>query len=291
MMRNIPALENDGAPAPGLYKDVAFNTYASWNAINASTLVPYLQSAMHGKYAQDHPEVTTKSQSLGTAAHAAILEPERFSSCFVKKPAFPNPLRNSSKQAAINFIRQAEAAGQEVVTAAEWELAVGMREKVYSHTTVAEIFACPGLREVCLVWIDFEYGVKCKCRIDAMALWLGHSLIIDLKSIQDAQPQPCRNAAARFNYPLKLAWYRMGATALDPKEREAALIFVEQKPPHGVTLWHVEPKTMDRGHTEARICLDRYVKGLKTGVYPGYDTGMNMLELPKWAQTFTNEEA
>lgn len=290
-MRNVPALEKDGAPAPGLYKDVSFQTYASWSAINASTLVPYLQSAMHGKYTEDHPEETTKAQSLGTAAHAAILEPERFDTTFVKKPAFPNPLRNSSKQAAINFTRAAEAAGQEVVTAAEWDLAVGMREKVYMHRTAAEILASPGLREVCLVWIDHEYGVKCKCRIDAMALWMRHSLIIDLKSIQRALPQDCRNAAARFNYPLKLAWYRMGAFALDPKERMASMIFIEQKRPHGVTAWHVAPETMERGHTEARICLDRYVKGLKTGSYPGYDEGLNMLELPKWAQTFTNEES
>ena len=130
-MRNVPAIEKDGAPAPGLYKDVAFQTYASWSAINASTLVPYLQSAMHGKWAQDHPKPTTDEQSLGTAAHAAILEPERFDTYFVKKPAFPNPLRKSSEQAAINFARAAEAAGQEVITAAEWEASIGMREKVY----------------------------------------------------------------------------------------------------------------------------------------------------------------
>lgn len=283
-------LEDDGCPKPGIYPHVSQSEYTSWKAASYSTVSPYFRSAAHGHYEELHPRETTDAQSLGTAAHAAILEPERFNS-IVKRPAALDAAGRGkpAQQARTNWERL--NAGKEWVTEDEFDSACDMRDAVYSHATAAEILKAPGLHEVCLVWIDFEFGVKCKAKLDILALWNGYRIIGDLKSCRDARPRAAASSMHKYDYHRQAAWYLSGAFTLDPQERNFVQIAVENDPPFGVAVYQIDGSDIQQGHDEMRIALARYVKGHKTGVFPGYDGGMGILTLPGWGKRFHGEEA
>lgn len=281
-------LEADGAPAPGIY-EAPYAEYAAWRAANASTLDPYFRSAAHGHYAETHPEAETSAQSLGTAAHAAILEPERFEREFVKMPAFGEPLRKPAKLAALNFRRANE--GKSIITASEYEQAVTMRDAIMAHASAREILKAKGVKERCIVWIDPEFGIKCKIRLDILAVWNGYKIIVDLKTTRDARAQAVSRSMYKFGYHRAASWYTQGAGVLSPGDRKFIHIFVESDPPHGVGVYEMNQDDLILGYDEIRVALARYVHGRKTGHYPGYDAGVGLSSLPKWAKTFHSEEA
>jgi hypothetical protein len=283
-------IEDDGCPKPGIFPKVPQGEYSSWKAASYSTVSPYFRSAAHGHYEETHPSESSSAQSLGIAAHAAILEPERFDS-IVKRPASLDGAGRGkvAQQARANWER--EHVGQEWVTEDEHDYAIAMRDAVYSHSTAAEILKSPGLREVSLVWVDFEYGVKCKAKLDILALWNGYRIIGDLKSCRDARPRAAASSMHKYDYHRQCAWYLSGAAALDPQDRNFVQIAVENDPPFGVAVYQIDGSDIQQGHDEMRLALDRYVKGHKTGKFPAYDSGMGILTLPGYAKRFHGEEA
>lgn len=281
-------LEADGAPAPGIY-EADYPQYASWRAANASTLDPYFRSAAHGHYEETHPRAETDAQSLGTAAHAAILEPERFEREFVRMPAFGEPLRKPAKLAALNFRRANE--DKSIITASEYEQAMTMRDAIMAHQSAREILAAKGVKERSLVWADPEFGVKCKMRVDILAVWNGYKIIVDLKTTRDARSQAISRSMHKFGYHRAAAWYQRGAAVLSPGERKFIHIFIESDPPHGVGVYEMCSEDLILGHDEIMVAFKRYVLGHATGHFPGYDAGVGLSSLPKWAKTFHSDEA
>lgn len=283
-------LEEDGAPKAGIYKSVPMGEYTSWKAASYSTVSPYFRSAAHGHYEEVHPSETTHAQSLGSAVHASILEPERFAT-FTRRPrSLDGSGRGKvAQQARANWERV--NAGREWITEDEWELADEIHNAIYAHPTAAEILRAPGLHEVCIVWTDFEYGVKAKAKLDILALWNGYSIVGDLKSCRDARPRAAASSLHKFSYHHQAAWYLSGVNALDPKDRNFVNLFIESDPPHGVAVYQLDGSDIQQGHDEMRVAFDRYVKGHRTGIFPGYDGGMGILTLPGWGKRFHGEEA
>jgi len=282
-------LEDDGCPKPGIYPNVPQGEYASWKAASYSTVSPYFRSAAHGHYEEMHPRPSTDAQSLGTAAHMAILEPARFAKVVQRPASLEGGKGKVAQQARANWERL--HAGDEWVSADEYDFATQMRDSVYSHASAAEILKAPGLHEVCLVWIDFEYRVKCKAKLDILALWNGYRIIGDLKSCRDARPRAAASSMHKYDYHRQAAWYLAGASALDPQERNFVQIAVENDPPFGVAVYQLDGSDIQQGHDEMRLALSRYVKGHKTGIFPLYDSGMGILTLPGWGKRFHGEES
>jgi hypothetical protein len=281
-------LEADGAPAPGIYPNVPQGEYTTWAAASFSTVSPYFRSAAHGHYEQLNPGATTDAQSLGSAVHAAILEPGRFAEMVIQ-PASLDGRGKAYEQARANWSRA--HSGHDWITQEEYDLATPMQEAVYAHATAAEILHAPGLHEVCLVWVDFEYGIKCKAKVDILALWNGYRILGDLKSCRDARPRAAASSLHKFSYHHQAAWYLGGANTLDPQDRNFVSIFVESDPPHGVAVYQLDGSDITQGHDEMRVALARYVQGHKTGVFPAYEQGMGILTLPGWGKRFHGEES
>ena len=62
---------------------VPFGNYRAAAGVNVSSLKEFNRSPLHFKHARENPKPTTSAMSLGTAAHCATLEPERFAAEFV----------------------------------------------------------------------------------------------------------------------------------------------------------------------------------------------------------------
>jgi hypothetical protein len=83
----VPEQEQAITPGIGLWPGVPYEQYAAWDACSSSRLSRLLRSPAHARaYIDGQIEDDTPAKAFGSAAHCAILEPDRFASAYVRAP-------------------------------------------------------------------------------------------------------------------------------------------------------------------------------------------------------------
>lgn len=272
---------------PGIYHGLSFLDYQRIDAVNQSLLGLFDRSPAHARYAMLHPDESTPEQSLGTATHAAILEPERFATQWVIAPKI-DKRTNAGKEAWARF--QSENGGREWIDAESYGFAKGMADAVYGHHILRDALTGPGQNEVTVLWVDPVTGLLCKARIDRFCKVAGFSSVLDLKSTRDAQPCAFAKSVYTYGYHRQAAFYLDGLDELSGKTypRKHFIAAVESSPPHGVVLYELDTDAIVEGRAKYRRALDLYAECRKSNSWPGYPHGIQDLHLPRWAIEETN---
>lgn len=267
------------APKPGRYRDVAWETYARWNAANHSMLRHFARSAAHAQYRLTHPDDGSEAKDRGVTTHVACLEPDRFLAEFIPAPRIDKRTTVGKKEWS-EF--QAEHQGKTIVPQEEYELAGAMAAAVWRHPTAAEILR-GGLKEVSLAWRDVETGVPCKARMDHIGSLGAWPMIVDLKTCRNASRKSFERDVYNFGYYTQGAMYLDGAAAIHPHERKFAFVVVESEPPHCVAVYELEQDAINIGRDDYRAYLRAYRECVETGRWPGYPEGLDYVSVPAWA--------
>lgn len=265
---------------PGIYPNLPFADYHQIRAVNHSTLVGFNRTPAHAREQMLHPKDGTEALATGHAFHTFLLQPEVFAAEYVVPPKI-----NRRFKAGKAAWKEWEAAhpGALLLTQEEGETYHEMREAVLAHPTAKELLSGAGANELTLVWTDPETGLLCKARLDRLTALAGWPFIVDVKTSRNAAERPFQRDIAAYHYHQQGAWYRHGANALKPAERRVALIAVEKEPPFGVAVWEITDRALDQGARECRKHLQEYAHCMETGVWPCYDAGMGLLDLPPWS--------
>ncbi|MBK8200402.1 MAG: PD-(D/E)XK nuclease-like domain-containing protein [Acidobacteria bacterium] len=285
------------APGPGLYRDVPYETYAAWPGVRASALIYMEKSPAHVRRAERDIAAKTEALIVGNALHTAVLEPDLFDARYIivpdDAPAKPGKnLRNAKKPSADTVARIEwwdafeERAGSRAVLSVAGAAAVkDMAIAARAHPWVAAVLAAPGVNELSIVWIDEETQLTCKARIDRLASIDGRTVIVDLKTCEDASQDAFARSVLNYGYHWRMAWYRAGLAALVPAERDCTLVAIEKdRPaPEFVAIWPLADGALKQGHEEMAKFLRRYAECKRTGRWTGYGDG-GALDLPRHAQ-------
>lgn len=267
------------APKPGLYKGVAYETYARWNAANHSMLRHFQRSAAHAAYYMAHPDEGSVAKDRGTTTHVACLEPDRFIATYVAAPKI-DKRTNVGKAEWRDF--QAQHEGKTIVPQEEYDLAGAMAAAVWKHPTAAEILR-GGVKEASTAWRDPDTGAPCKMRTDHLGSMGEWSFIVDLKTSRNASRRSFERDVYNFGYHQQAAMYLDGATAVRPRSRKYAFVVVESEPPHCVAVYELDEEAINLGRDEYKAHLRAYVECVKSGAWPGYAEGMDYVSVPTWA--------
>lgn len=285
------------APAfsEGHVDGLAADVYHSIEALSSSGCKMLLRSPAHYRYAKDNPTPPTESMLLGTAVHAAILEPDVFHSGYVTAPA-DAPKRPTSAQlgaknpsdktlAAIAFWQRfdAENEGKVVLDTEDATKVQHMVSAVKNHEAAAFLLQA-GKSESSIFWLDKTYddeGVPCKARFD----WLRDDKIcVDLKTCLDASPEGFGRAVASLSYHVQAAHYWSGCEhVFNESPRSWVWVAVESVAPYGVGVYVAEPNHLLAGMRLQRAAMERYRHGLKTGYWKNYSGKVLPLQMPGWA--------
>lgn len=258
---------------------VPFAEYAGIDAVNASALKNMAVSPLYYRHRLTQPQSPTPAMALGTAAHMAILEPDRF--------ADDTRVWDGARRQGQAWDRYVEAnAGKTILTRAEADACVSMAAAVRAHQGAAD-WLSTGRPEVVLRWqdTDVETGVavNCKARID----WLPDSPgLIDIKTTADPSPRGFARTAANLYYHASLAWYRSGWRACKHSEMcPVKIVAVQNRAPWDVVLYDVPDVTLERGEELCAEWLSTLIKCRETDAWPGADMGEGeqTLWLPAWA--------
>jgi hypothetical protein len=276
------ALGLDDPPArPGIYPGLSFSDYHRIDAAHHSMLEGFSRTPAHAREAMLRPAESSVAQALGHAFHVCLLEPERFDLEYVVPPKFDRRTKVGKSGWKDWELNHPHAL---LIDQDEADLFRRMRDSVLSHTTARELLTGPGAAEFSIIWTDETTGLLCKGRIDRVGQLGGYSFIVDVKTTRNAAERAFSKDVASYGYHRQLAFYREGLTTLRPgPSRRCAIIAVEKDPPYCSAVHELDERALEQGWRESLAHLESLKRCKETGIWPGYDDGLGLMDLPPWA--------
>ena len=176
--------------------DLNNEQYHATEAVSKSTLDLIHVAPALVEWRKTAPVDSSKQESfmIGTAIHAAILEPESFAAYYVPAPKF-DMRTNAGKAEYAAF--KADNNGKIVIPDDDYKLITMARNSALAHPTFQKIYEMDHICEASIFW-DWDskagHQVRCKCRPDLMLH--KKSVVVDIKTTADIK----RFASSVFDY-------------------------------------------------------------------------------------------
>jgi exodeoxyribonuclease VIII len=218
--------------------------------------------------------------AIGTAVHTHVLELDQWDS---RDAIAPESIDRRTKMGKAEWeVFTTAATGRTVLSRADAELVMRMGHAVYSHPAAAMLLKhLPGKAETTHMWDDAATGLQCKCRPD----WLTDdgSLIIDLKTTEDASPAGFLKSIANWRYHVQAAWYLNGIEqATGTRPDQFIFVVVEKRAPYACAVYAADAEMIQIGNEAAARDLDVLATCKAANAWPGYSDQIETINLPSW---------
>lgn len=281
-----------------LLPNIPEEEYFGWDAINQSSLFKALTSMAHMKAALE--ETGTKATKLGSALHAAVLEPDRFDEDYLETPhpetwgpvaeEFAEYVQKKSdeghgmdyclqnfkktkawKEAISEFAKK--GVGKTILKEDEVQAVKAMKaalmDNPYMHPFLSSTTA---QRELSGRWIDAKTGLACKARFDLVWERADQVIIVDLKTANDATYYGFRSAVYKRGYDFQKQFYIRGYKTITKTQKPVKMLafVVQNVPPYIAVPYDItsdEPFDIDYLLSQYKTC-----KALDTWPGPDYTT-------------------
>lgn len=266
---------------------VPFAEYRASPGLSVSSLKELKRSPLHYRHRLENPLVSAPL-TLGTAAHTATLEPERFGHQFAiwsrrsEKTGNLCP-RNGQHWDAF----QLENSDKSIITEDECSLALAIGHAVRSDP-LAMRYLETGEPEVSMRW-EMQ-GRQCRGRVDWFTRLDDEPYLVGLKTTRDCRLFVFGTQAARLEYALQWAWYFNGYTIIRGQKPKLIEIVVESAPPHAVAVYNIPDDIVLQGEEEYMRLLERLTQCEQHNDWPGPVTEEQVLTLPTWYYGVEDED-
>jgi hypothetical protein len=113
---------------------------------------------------------------------------------------------------------------------------------------------------------------------------MGTTIVFDLKTARSAAPEDFARDIARYNYASQAAFYLDGLATLSNVRRRWVWIVLEKEPPYLSAVYEPDERLIAQGRLTYRRWLEIYCDCKAKDVWPGYPSGINSIDVPRWAQ-------
>ena len=269
-MKLIPysELTAESAAAGCLVIDMPSDDYHAYPAWNKSSLDLIARSPAHYKFSA--PREDSRAMEIGSAVHAAVLEPEVFKRDYILLQDVTDR-RSSVYKEAVKVHGSAL-----VLTGTEAVMVECIRETV-QH----DIIRRPGHAEITAFATCSETGLLIKCRFDYLTLC---GAAIDLKTTQDARPAEFANSVYNYRYHVQDAFYRHVYRHATGKELSSfSLLAVEKDAPYFSAVYELDQDAQEVGKYYAMRDLKTAAECERSCSWPMPSVKDEPLQLPSWA--------
>jgi hypothetical protein len=281
--------------AEGVYQDLPAAEYHAAEGASKSLLWEFGQASTPLHFKKRKPKVATLDMQFGTVNHVAILQPELLHLAYYTRPEkYPSTPKATKANPAPDKVMKPwngnsdwckdwleEHKDRPVLTSEQ----VASIPKIVARVEALEEFGQAldhGQSEVSFFKKDEETGLMLKCRPDLVATDRNNvTWLFDPKKVQSgcANKKDFEAQAYNLGYHVQAASYLhiTGATHF---------VFVpfDDDEPFDAIQWRATREFLDAGYREWRRLLLAYAECFKTDKWPGYPSGLNHLELPKFAK-------
>ena len=272
----------------GIHKDLPFDAYLSGNGlpaypISGSDVVAFENECPAHSFAfwRGNPERIagdggSASMRLGSAAHAYILE--GFDAFEARYAVKPDGLSLATREGKA----WKETVGErEIVSHDDHRRIIGMAGELRRNPDTRPILAAGGQPEVTMIAKCPETGLNLIARPD---LWVSQaSLIINLKTTANPNPEAWRRTAANLRYDLSDAMARYVARLCGIETPRHGFLVVGSNEPHLCYLAALSAEAAAAADQQLLIILRRFADCIGRNEWPGYATGVVEIGLPTYA--------
>jgi hypothetical protein len=283
---------------PGVHENVPDAHYFALPYCSNSRLSLLKRSPAHLKADIEMPEPSTDAMKLGTAIHAAVLEPGLFTARYTMAGSCEAELKSGQRKGqpcgntGLACYRGAWFCGQHrqdgepdniiALSASDWDACRGVRASLLSHPKLAKLVESNGRSELTVVWDDEETGVRCKARVDRLVEEYG-GIVLDLKTTTDARAEAFERRIFEYGYFRQLGLYQAGLAAHGLRMKHLVIAALEKERPYAVAGYRLSDGAADAGREELRKLLRTYAECQQNNHWPAYPVDIRELSLPAWA--------
>jgi hypothetical protein len=226
----------------------------------------------------------SKCMDVGSACHAAILEPH--AELVVE---IPDSVLASNGAKSGNKWKEfkEEHDGRILLKAHEAENVRRVRDAVYKHPIAGRLLRSNGPTEESVFWTCGVTGLKRKLRYDKFT----DGFLIDLKTTEDCSPHWFAKTAANFDYEIQASFYVDGIQQTTGEEPTFVWIVASVNPPYPVRVYRLSPACLAQGWKAMRRSLNELALAHAIGDFsePGENEVVE-IDLPVWKQQLNEGE-
>lgn len=203
---------------PGIYPNMPDAEYRAIKALSNSDLVKWAEGG--------DSSIDPKVAALGSAFHAAILEPD-----VAREKIIPLEPKQQWKSHPLAGSDEAW-----VLTRSNYDMLVRMVESVKQHPELSQLremaIANRDRCEVVLVWDDPDTGILCKAKVDQYT----DRAIYDWKST-NSDPDSFGDSIGKYMYHMQAAHYLAGAAACGLPSEVFRFVCASKRADKGHVCW------------------------------------------------------
>jgi exodeoxyribonuclease VIII len=240
---------------PNLIRNLPNAEYHAAPGYSKSTLDLVHESIAQVEWSRKAPRFQSDVADIGTATHAALLEPEIFESEYIREPSFDKRTKDG-KEAAAAFA--ASAVGRTVLSEPDYDMVIAMRDSSLAHPTANMLLTSKGVSEASIFFeID---GIKCRCRPDRIVDHevFGEHILVDVKTVDDIDR--IHLSLRDYRYYVQAAFYQDGYEQLTGHKPRFVFVAISKKRSlgrHRVRVFELPPDTVQLGREEYLADLEK----------------------------------
>lgn len=220
---------------------------------------------------------STDAQTLGTLAHAFILEPDAVAGRYAIKPRGMNFATKEGKA-------WRDAQTLEIVSQDNADAAGAMVAAVKRVPVLAELLA-KGEAETSVFSIDPVTGLRRRTRPD----WLhwtapSRAIVLDIKSTHELTPDAVQRAIGTYAYHRQAAHYTAALRENGIAVEAFVFGFVSSTYPYLACAYVLDDETEAQGRDEVAELMDRFATCKRENFWPALGDGYQLTGLPTWAK-------
>ena len=247
--------------------------YRAVDAIGSSTVKALVtKTPAHAKHALLHKN-HAEWLALGTAVHAAILEPHSFLQQIAIAPDVNRKFKDGKERWALF---QETVAGRTVITHDQGEQLRRMKEQFDSCKTATALLQKCQHREVSVFAADI---VHTKARLDAYS----HGIVVDIKTTrEDASRKDFEGAISHYGYGIQAAHYRRVCAQAKVPCTDFMFIVMETAEPYGVAVYRLEDEVIDLYDQMVQEAMEVWRGCLEAKRFHAYPDKVQSIGVPRW---------
>lgn len=241
-------------------KDMPNDTYHASKGVSKSGLDKIARSPAHFKSMQF--KSPTRAMAIGTAIHAAILEPERYKEDYFFTGCVDRvkPLYKAAKKAA----KKTGLTDDFILTSPEAGKVRNMRKAVEQNETAMHELNKEGDAELSAICIDPETGVQLRARYDFLNC---DRVVVDVKKTQDLRK--FGRSVEDYRYNVQEMVYRHVYRTIAGEELDKFyFLAVEEEAPHTNEMFLLSDEFREMGEYYFRRDLRTYAECINSGKWP-----------------------
>lgn len=222
---------------PGIYYDISNEDYHKDEAIGSTTIKSISVSPANLYY---NPFKGSKSAHIGTAIHAALLEPKLFEKEFILEPEIKTRASNDYKA----LLARNDA--DKIIIGSEVETVNRMFESSRLNDDFMDYINAKGHSEVSMFATCPDTGLNLKCRFDRLSD--SHSYPLDVKSCRDASQRGFSQAFGQYHYHVQAAFYLYVLKLVTGRElNQFAFFAIENNAPYKNCMYYIGEDSLTLG--------------------------------------------